>query len=136
MENDPENPTVVEKVDVSPENLKLVQEGMRAVCSSEGTASIFANYGVAIAGKTGTAEVPNHSDNTVFIGYALYDKPEIAVAVILEYGAKGTYSTGVAKDIFDAYFFGKTVDENGNMTTPSISDSMNGLTIGAQAAAN
>ena len=136
MENDPENPTVVEKVDVSPENLKLVQEGMRAVCSSEGTASIFANYGVAIAGKTGTAEVPNHSDNTVFIGYAPYDKPEIAVAVILEYGAKGTYSTGVAKDIFDAYFFGKTVDENGNMTTPSISDSMNGLTIGAQAAAN
>ena len=58
---------------------------------------------------------PGHSDNVTFIAYAPYDDPEIAVAVVLEYGSRGTYSMNVAKDIFDAYFYGKTVDENGNL---------------------
>lgn len=124
-------PEVVEKVAVSKKNLKTVQEGMRSVCI-EGTASkYFANYGIAVAGKTGTAENPGHSDNTVFIAYAPYDKPEIAVAVVLEYGAYGQYSMGVAKDIFDAYFYGKVLDKNGNVVTPGIADSADGILTGA-----
>lgn len=125
-------PEVVETVSVSQENLKIVQAGMRAVCT-EGTASTtFANYGIAIAGKTGTAENIGHSDNTVFIGYAPYDDPQIAVAVVLEYGAGGAYSTGVAKDIFDAYFYGKVLDDDGNLVTPGIADSANGIQTGAE----
>lgn len=119
MQNDPNSPTVVENVGVSKENLAIVKKGMRAVTSTGGTASSFANYGVAVAGKTGTAQVPPHSDNTVFVAYAPYDNPEIAVAVVLEYGAYGKYSTAVARDIFDAYFFGKTVDKSGNLVFPS-----------------
>lgn len=112
-------PETITNVDISPENLKLVQEAMKSVTQPGGTAnSVFKDYGVTIAAKTGTAENPGHSDNTTFIAYAPYDDPQIAVAVVLEYGARGAYSMDVAKDIFDAYFYGKTVDENGNIVMP------------------
>lgn len=123
MQNDPNSPTVVDHVGVSKENLETVKKGMRAVTSVGGTASSFANYGIAVAGKTGTAQVPPHSDNVVFVGFAPYDKPEIAVAVVLEYGAYSKYSTAVARDLFDAYFFGKTVDASGNLVFPAKEES-------------
>ncbi len=132
-EKKPEEPVVVEEVPVSLENLKLVQAGMRAVCSSEGTGRSFANYGVAVAAKTGTAEIPGHSDNVTFIGYAPYDNPEIAVAVVLEYGSRGTYSMAVARDIFDAYFFDKSVDPAEE--SAALSNALAGLDFGAQALA-
>lgn len=127
------NPEEVETVSVSQENLKIVQEGMRMVCTQGTASSTFADYGIAIAGKTGTAENPGHSDNVVFIGYAPYDDPEIAIAVILEYGAHSTYSLNVAKDLFDAYFYGKVLDDDGNLVSPGISGSANGIEVGGDA---
>jgi penicillin-binding protein 2 len=78
---------------------------MRNVCASEsGTAySIFGNYKVPVAAKTGTAE-NSGSDHTVFICYAPFDKPEVAVAVVLENGAHCKYSMTVAKNLLDGYF--------------------------------
>ena len=114
--NDPDHPKTVDNINVSAKNLDIVKRGMRKVCQAGGTAAAtFGSYGIAVAGKTGTAQVPPHSDNTVFLGFAPYDDPQIAVAVVLEYGATGKFSTSVAKDIFDAYFFGKTVDKDGNL---------------------
>lgn len=117
-------PVQMANTGVSAKNLKVVQEGMRLVCESQGAARrVFSNYGIAVAGKTGTAEnLGGHSDNTIFIGYAPYDKPEVAVAVVLEYGQRGTYSMGVAKDMLDAYFYGKYVDKDGHMKMPSAGD--------------
>jgi penicillin-binding protein 2 len=123
----------VETVSVSAENLKIVQEGMREVCTIGTASSTFGDYGIAVAGKTGTAENPGHSDNTVFIGYAPYDNPQIAVAVVIEYGTSGVYSTGVAKDIFDAYFYGKVLDEDGNLVTPGIDNAADSIETGANA---
>ena len=105
---DSENPEVMAEVGVSQKNMKEVQKAMRSVVSSEGgTAhSVFGDYPVEVAAKTGTAE-NNGSDHTVFICYAPYDKPEIAIAVVLEHGAYGKYSMGVAKSLMDAYFSSK-----------------------------
>ena len=113
----------MDSIGVSAQNLKIVQEGMRAVCTKGTAASYFSNYGIAIAGKTGTGQTgENRSDNVSFIGYAPYDNPQIAIAVVLEHGATSKYSNQIAKDIFDAYFFGKTVDANGNfVTSPAVS---------------
>ena len=90
---------------VSQENLDIVQNAMLSVTqSSQGTAySMFGDYKVKVAAKTGTAENAG-SDHTTFICYAPYDKPEVAIAVVLEHGAKGMYSMQVAKDLLDAYF--------------------------------
>lgn len=108
----------VDNAGVSEQNLKYVQQGMRSVVTSGTAASMFSHYGIAVAGKTGTAEGPG-SDNVVFIGYAPYDNPQIAISVVLEHGATSKYSNQVAKDIFDAYFFGAKVDDSGNIVIPS-----------------
>ena len=45
-----------------------------------------------------------HSDNLTFIGFAPYENPEIAVAVVIEYGGKGDAAKETAKAVFEAYF--------------------------------
>ncbi|WP_240496177.1 penicillin-binding transpeptidase domain-containing protein, partial [Pyramidobacter sp. C12-8] len=61
-----------------------------------------------MAAKTGTAENAG-SDHVIFVAFAPYDKPKIAVAVVLEHGAKGRYAQCVAMDMMDAYFDKKTL---------------------------
>lgn len=93
------------KCQLSQENLDYVKSAMLNVTqSADGTAySQFGNYKIKVAAKTGTAE-NSGSDHTTFICYAPYDKPEVAVAVVIENGAKGMYSMQVAKAMLDAYF--------------------------------
>ena len=101
---------------VDKKNLKAVQQGMWSVCNEEdGTAyGIFGNYGVEVAAKTGTAE-NSGTDHTVFMCYAPYDKPEVAVAVVIEHGALKKYSCDVAKALLDKYFFDKDYEPQSNM---------------------
>jgi penicillin-binding protein 2 len=100
-----QHPEIMDTVGVSQENLRSVQQAMRAVVNTEGgTASAyFKDYPVKVAAKTGTAE-NSGSDHTVFICYAPFDDPEVALAVVLEHGASGKYSMTVAKEMLDAYF--------------------------------
>ena len=74
--------------------------------TEDGTGSrIFRDYPITVGGKTGTAQTATGADHTVFIAFAPYDDPEIAVAVVIEHGKYGTYSGGLLKSIFNAYFF-------------------------------
>lgn len=109
----------VDNIGVSQSYIDYVKNAMRSVAKSGTASSMFANYGIAIGAKTGTAELGGAgSDNVTFVGFAPFDDPKIAVAVVLEHGATSKYSLTVAKDIFDAYFYGKTVDANGNLVMP------------------
>lgn len=113
-------PTPVDNIGVSQSYVDYIKNAMRSVAKSGTASSVFANYGIAIGAKTGTAELGGAgSDNVTFVGFAPFDDPQIAVAVVLEHGATSKYSLTVAKDIFDAYFYGKTVDANGNLVMPS-----------------
>lgn len=117
-------PEVVAELGVSEENLKTVQEGMRMVTTAGGTGRVFADYGVAIAGKTGTAQTGGDKpDHELFIGYAPYDDPEIAIALIISYSNESKWSLDVARQIFDAYFYGIGMEEipetNADGTTSS-----------------
>lgn len=100
-------PEVVLQAEIAQENFEIVREGMRQVCTEGTAATTFADFGVAVAGKTGTAENADHSDNMTFIGFAPYNDPEIAVAVVIEYGGSGDAAEEVARAIFEAYFFGE-----------------------------
>ena len=102
LENSPDKPEIVENTGVSETTLNTVKQAMRNVVL-EGTARDFSNYPVPVAAKTGTAQ-NSGSDHTTFICFAPYEKPEIAIAVVIEHGAKGFASKGVAKDVLDAYF--------------------------------
>lgn len=98
------SPEVVEKVDMDADVLNAVKQGMKKVVDEGSAAEVFANYGIQVGGKTGTAQVGDGSNNAVFIAYAPFDDPQIAVSVVLEHGVRGTNAAQVAKDIFDKYF--------------------------------
>lgn len=57
-----------------------------------GTGSAAAIAGVKVAGKTGTAETNNANANSTFVGFAPYDTPTVAIAVVIEQNAKGEES--------------------------------------------
>ena len=81
--------SVVRKsVNISPENLQVIREGMN-LSSKIGTAQALANLNLKIAAKTGTAQigVEKKNVNSWFIGYFPYDNPKIAMAVVLEGGS-------------------------------------------------
>ncbi len=107
------NKTMLAKLEASDTMMSIVKEGMRSV-TEDGTASdTFENYQLKIGGKTGTADTnqsAKHEDkvespNAVFIAFAPYDNPQIAVAVIGEKCGHGKVMAQVARDVFDAYFF-------------------------------
>jgi penicillin-binding protein 2 len=104
-------PKMQNQLSFTQDQLKVVQEGMRDVIAKPyGTfSSVFANYPIAVAGKTGTAETNiNNTENSLFVGYAPYDDPQIAIAIILpmnEHNSHSYNSVGpVAKAMMDAYF--------------------------------
>ncbi len=107
--NDPEQPVVLADAGISKSNMSTVKSSMRSVVTN-GTATIVASYPKKVAAKTGTAENAG-SDHVIFICYAPYDKPEVAVAVVLEHGAKGKYAMYTAMDMMDAYFYNKTANQ-------------------------
>lgn len=87
--------------------VSIVKEGMRSV-TSEGTASAyFADYPIAVGGKTGTAQTKG-ADNSVLILFAPYDDPQIAISIVVEHGQYSTSTGPVAKAILDEYFFGSS----------------------------
>lgn len=101
----PDEPVVAGRVEASESSFEAVMEGMRSVTTDGTGAHVFGNYPIAVGGKTGSAEVPNGSANAVFIAFAPYDDPEIAVAVVIEHGWHGGSAANVVRAIFDEYFF-------------------------------
>lgn len=97
-------PEVIEDIDMKPEIIQAVKDGMKRVVDEGSASNIFQNYSVSVGGKTGTAQVGNGSNNALFIAYAPFDDPQIAVSVVLEHGVSGANAAYVAKDIFDKYF--------------------------------
>ncbi len=111
-------PSVISKYEISDETLRAVKDGMRRV-TEDGTAkAVFENFPIAVGGKTGTAEVSRGSDTVLFVGFAPYDNPQIAVSVVLEHGATSRYAAQVARDMFE-YYLGLSVvsDEVDKMNT-------------------
>ena len=89
------------------EYIGIIQEGMRAVArGSQGTArSVFSDYPIRVAAKTGTVQQETSDiNNGVFVCYAPADDPQIAISVVIEKGGSGSSVMDVARMIFDYYF--------------------------------
>ena len=117
------SPELRNQVDViNTEDWNAIHYGMKMVCES---LSAFDNFSVEVAGKTGTAQQvlsrPNHA---LFIGYAPYNNPRIALATRIAYGYTSHNAADVSKDIM-AYYFGVSNTEDllsGEATTVSESE--------------
>lgn len=93
----------MEQIEIRPENYKAVMSGMRSVTEDGTASSTFRDFEINVGGKTGTAEVRG-SNNALFVAFAPYEEPEIAISVVVEHGAHGNYIAPVAREIFEEYF--------------------------------
>ena len=82
---------------VSPGTCDSLQEAMLSVVAS-GSGMGAQVAGVQVAGKTGTAEVGNGTANSLFVGYAPYDSPTLAVSICIE-GQQGEDVEGLAAGV-------------------------------------
>lgn len=108
--NDPEKPEVVAETGISQYNIDLVKEAMNAVTKTDNMRSMAGSYPIEMGCKTGTAENAG-SDHNVFICFAPYDDPEVALCVLFEHGGRSYLPQQAACDILDAYFYDKDVDD-------------------------
>ncbi len=74
---------------IAPRAAREVREMMVAAVRPGGTAAAAAIAGVAVAGKTGTAENPRGRAHAWFVGIAPAERPKIVVAVCVEHGGSG-----------------------------------------------
>lgn len=82
----------------------IVKEGMFLVVNGAGTATHIKMSEIQIAGKTGTAQNPHGKDHALFIAFAPFDDPQIAVAVVVEnVGFGATYAAPIAKEMIKAF---------------------------------
>lgn len=94
-----------EDLNIKKENLDVVLEGMKSVTTETGGTAygVFQNFDIEVGGKTGSAEA-GEDVNAWFAGFAPYDDPEIAIVVMVENGAHGSYTAEVARDIIEEHF--------------------------------
>lgn len=79
-----------------------IHHGMRMVVQAQ---ECFNNFPIAVAGKTGTAQqVKTRPNHALFIGFAPYDNPEIAIASRIPHGYASKNAADVTKNIMDYYF--------------------------------
>ncbi len=93
-----------EVVSIEPENLKAVLDGMHELVLSGSVAYYFQDCVVDAAAKTGTAQTGGKVSNGVFVAFAPYDDPQIAVAVVIEKGGSGSALASTTVQILNAYF--------------------------------
>lgn len=104
-----QTPEARKTVNISPETINILQEGMARVTKSGGTAGWVNNsyLQVPIAGKTGTAQTGNIKNNGLFTAYGPYGQENvsnaIAITVLLEQDRTGT-AVAIAANLFNYYF--------------------------------
>ena len=101
-------PKVLSTIDIQPKNLEAVKAGMLALTSDGSVSRYFQNLGVKVGAKTGSAQISAQTEsNAVFVCFAPYDKPEIAMAIVVEHGGSGSELGAMAADILSYYFSAK-----------------------------
>ncbi len=101
------SPEIESTLSIKSSTWDVIHEGMRAVIDSK---TEYADLPIHVAGKTGTAqESKSRPSHALFICYAPYEKPEIAIAVRIGNGYSSTNCMMTAKDILQYYF--KLADE-------------------------
>jgi penicillin-binding protein 2 len=96
-------------IDVSQNTWNIVREGMRRVVEEQGgTGGMARVQGIQSAGKTGTAQNPHGPDHAWYVGFAPFDNPRIAVAILIENaGFGGTQAAPLAGLCIERYLKGR-----------------------------
>ena len=104
-------PQVLGTIEIEDQNLKAVKTGMLQL--TQGSLSgAFRNLPFQVGAKTGSAQTGLQSDShAVFVCFAPYDDPEIAVALAVEHGGSGSELAYMAADVLSYYFSSRETRE-------------------------
>lgn len=92
---------VLSSIDSAQYNWDAVKEGMRLV----GKSTLSSYTMTSVAAKTGTAQKGETiANDAIFICYAPFDDPEIAMAIVVQKGSAGSNCAVIAQEILEAYF--------------------------------
>ena len=109
--------TVKHYVGINPQYFEPVIDGMQAVVD-HGTAVASKIPNIVMCGKTGTAQVTNGEDNSVFVAFAPRVNPKIAIAVVVENAGEGArWAAPIASFIVEKYLTG-TISKRPSGITP------------------
>ncbi|MDL1955501.1 MAG: penicillin-binding protein 2 [Candidatus Desulfofervidus auxilii] len=110
-------PEIKCKLPISAKNLKIIRDAMIGVMNHpSGTGYHARSHLVTIAGKTGTAQLVSINtknklsieDHAWFAGFAPAKNPKIVIVVLIEHGGKGGITAApLARDLIEAYLYGK-----------------------------
>ena len=111
------------RIEMKPENLRIVRDAMVDVNISGTGRAAFQGVPYKVGGKTGTAQVvgikqnekydekkvaERHRDHSLFVAFAPAEKPRIALAVLVENGGFGAAAAApIARQVLDYYLLGK-----------------------------
>lgn len=108
-----------ESLDISPETLRVLKEGLRQVMTRGTARSHSVPTLPAYAGKTGTAEDPPRLSHAWFGAYAPYENPEILVVAFAENsgGGGGKVAAPMVRRVLEEYFNGSSASSPSNPNT-------------------
>lgn len=99
-----ETPEPLNHVDIQESTLNAVKTGMHNLTTST-LAPYFRNCVVDAGAKTGTAQISTKvTNNGVFVCFAPYEDPQVALAIVIEKGGSGAALANAAVEILNAYF--------------------------------
>lgn len=103
-------PELLDSLSLNPDYLQAVKEGMLGVTETGSVSAYFKKLPVKVGAKTGSAQVSGSEEaNAVFVCFAPYDDPQIAMAIVVEKGGSGSYLGRMAAEILNEYFQGNAV---------------------------
>lgn len=99
-------PEVLRENFISEKNIKIVRDGMRQTVTA-GSAIYLNDLGIAIAGKTGTAQwSTTKKPHAWFTGFAPFENPEIVITVLIEEAGEGSaVAVPITKEFLRWYFY-------------------------------
>jgi penicillin-binding protein 2 len=104
--------TYIQKIEtgVSSEHFEIVKQSMLDVFEGDhGTARYYKIEGILAGGKTGTVQNPHGDDHSMFIAFAPYDNPKIALAVVVENAGYGSaWAAPIATLMIERYLKGES----------------------------
>ena len=104
-------PTLTNTTNFSQSTWDAVHYGMRLVITGGTAKGTFNGFQINVAGKSGTAQENKlRSNHSVFVAYAPYENPEIALSVLIPNGESSGYTAEVVRDTIK-YYYELTTDE-------------------------
>lgn len=120
-------PEIIRNItEVSATSWDAIHSGMRMVVENNDS---FKDFPIAVAGKTGTAQqIKTRANHALFIGYAPYEDPQIAITTRIAHGYTSANAAEVSSNILKYYF--KLADEETllNGQAEEIGNTANGFT--------